>query len=229
MKKCPQCERMLPDDAQQCSFCGEVLENSTPEPARKEPVTDIEEDTTQVDEPVRKTREQEPVTIVQREKSNNGLLYGIIGALSALIALGLIWFFLLRPNQEAKTADPAMNEETPELIDNTAQEEAAPATEEPMVSSQQSDDDFEKAVAAMDDETNCYLGQVRVTGNDVRLRKTPEINDRNIIKDRRGKNLHPKKGEVLPCIDAAGDFFYVDFHGMPCYISNKFAILIEDE
>lgn len=229
MKKCPQCDRMLPDDAQQCSFCGEVLENITPEPARKEPMTEIEEETTQVDPPIRKTREQEPMAIVQREKSNNGLLYGVIGALSALIVLGLIWFFLIRPNQEAKTADPAVNEETPALIDNTAQEEAAPATEEPIVSSQQSDDDFEKAVAAMDDETNCYLGQVRVTGNDVRLRKTPEINDRNIIKDHRGKNLHPKKGELLPCIDAAGDFFYVDFHGLPCYISNKFAYLVEDE
>lgn len=85
----------------------------------------------------------------------------------------------------------------------------------------------EKASSYSEDPAGCYIGRVVVTGTNVRLRSTPQINNYNILKDRHGMNLHPRKGEVLPCIDIAEDFYYVDFHGTTCYISSQFTNFID--
>lgn len=65
--------------------------------------------------------------------------------------------------------------------------------------------------------------KVKVTGTNVRLRTTPEINNSNIIKGSKGRNLHPKKGETLDCIGEAGEFYRVKFQGKEAYISKQFA------
>ena len=65
--------------------------------------------------------------------------------------------------------------------------------------------------------------KVKVTGKNVRLRTTPDINDGNIIKKSDGTNLHPNKGEVLECLGQAGDFYRVKFNGKEAYISKQFA------
>ena len=155
----------------------------------------------------------------------NKLLYVIIGLLSAIIAAGLIWFFFIQPNQNATTA----KEEAPALVESPSQEDATSG----QVTEVQPQESQQSAAAEPSDELedgpDCYIGHVIVTGDNVRLREEPEINDKNIIKDKKGKNLHPKKGEKLPCMDAYGDFYYVDFHGLPCYISKQFAELREND
>lgn len=66
---------------------------------------------------------------------------------------------------------------------------------------------------------------VTITGVNVRLRTTPEINDNNIIKDDRGKNVHPNKGESLKCVGEEGDFYLVLYRGDFVYVSKKYAVL----
>lgn len=216
MKKCPQCERPLPDDAQQCPYCGEMLAQEAPQqsPAQPQP------------QPQPQVQAQ-PATVAPAPQGNGGnhLPYFIIGVLSAIILAGLAWYFLIQPNQEAENTAIGDNQDAPALVEEATQEETpAENTVTPPQETQQSETSSELEY----DGADCYLGYVIVKGENVRLRTEPEINDRNIIKDKKGKNLHPKKGEKLPCMDAWDDFYYVDFHGLPCYISKQFAELHED-
>ena len=64
---------------------------------------------------------------------------------------------------------------------------------------------------------------VQVTGTHVRLRKSPEINDYNIVHNSRGRNIHPDKGDLLEVIADAGDFYLVRYHDIEAYISKQFA------
>ena len=66
---------------------------------------------------------------------------------------------------------------------------------------------------------------VKVTGVNVRLRTTPSINDNNIIKDARGKNVHPYKGERLKMVSEEDEFYLVIYRGDYVYISKQFAVL----
>ncbi len=61
-----------------------------------------------------------------------------------------------------------------------------------------------------------------VTGSNVRLRKTPEIKDDNIIKDKSGKPVYPKKGERLQFYREEGDFCFVSYNDELVYIAKKF-------
>ena len=66
---------------------------------------------------------------------------------------------------------------------------------------------------------------VKVTGVNVRLRTTPSINDNNIIKYARGKNVHPYKGEKLKMVSEEDEFYLVIYRGNYVYISKQFAVL----
>ena len=66
---------------------------------------------------------------------------------------------------------------------------------------------------------------VTITGVNVRLRTTPEINESNIITDSSGKNVHPNKGESLKCVGEEGDFYLVLYRGDYVYVSKKYAVL----
>lgn len=226
MKKCPQCERSLPDDAKQCIFCGEHLDSGldSPSPASQPAV---KSESVVYQQPTQ-TAASHPAP--QRPRgSSNTLLYSIIALLVAMLIGGAIaWFVTRDKNNEAPV------EQTPATEQTSSQQQSAvdmpPAEEPQQTRSQQSIPPSEGINADSNTDaadTDCYIGKVVVTGTDVRLRSTPQINNHNILKDRRGKNLHPRKGEVLPCIDMAGDFFYVDFHGVPCYISSQFTRFME--
>ncbi len=71
--------------------------------------------------------------------------------------------------------------------------------------------------------TSDKVTKVQVTGVNVRLRKSPEMSDGNIIKKADGTNLHPNKGDVLECLGESGDFYRVKYKGEEAYISKKFA------
>jgi len=220
---------MLPDNAQQCSFCGEVLEDNTTQPANDKTVDLHEEEEIQTQPepkpaPAETPAETSAPATPRKTKNGNGPLYAIIGILSAIIAFGLIWFLFINPDKGKDNA--TNNPEEPALVEG-AQQDANSATANEGINNEQTAEEQEPDLIA-DDDLGCYLGYVTVTGEDVRLRESPEINNHNIIKDRRGKNLHPKKGERLPCMDAENGFYYVDFHGMPCFISQQFAVLSEE-
>jgi len=161
----------------------------------------------------------------QKDKlANNGVLYAIIAFLAALLVCGGVLWFMNRGNQSSP--DEAATEQVAEAPD------APTGMTDQQAQPQEGVSEYDKSMnedgpVADEDDTGCTIGRVVVTGSDVRLRTSPEINNHNIITDKRGKNLHPNKGDVLECIDIEGDFYYVYFNDLPCYISKKFATLVE--
>ena len=228
MKKCPQCERMLPDDAQQCTFCGEILDDYVSQPAKEEIQEDVEiQEEPQEDVVIQEEPQEEPqparkpvaaAPAAERKPVNNNLLYGIIAFLAALLVCGAVFWFMNRDN----SSQP--NEPTTEQV-TEGTENATGMTDEQAY--QQDGTVNEDGPVADEDDTGCTIGKVIVTGTNVRLRTSPEINDHNILKDKRGKNLHPTKGQVLECIDAEGDFYFVYFNDLPCYISKQFVKFVD--
>ena len=87
----------------------------------------------------------------------------------------------------------------------------------------ENEDTYSEASTSTGDENSIQF--VVVTGVNVRLRTSPEINDYNIIKDSNGKNLHPNKGERLQCVGEDGDFYLVNFRGDNVYISKQFTVI----
>ena len=67
---------------------------------------------------------------------------------------------------------------------------------------------------------------VVVTGKDVRLRATAPLKGA-IIKDAKGNNLHPDKGQRLVCTGESGDFYKVVFNGITAYISKQYTQPVE--
>jgi len=66
---------------------------------------------------------------------------------------------------------------------------------------------------------------VTVTGNNVRMRTAPVINDRNIVKNAKGKPIYCNKGDRLKFIGTTDDFYLVEYKGSSVYISKRFATL----
>ncbi len=239
MKKCPQCERMLPDDAKQCTYCGEELDDVVSQPASQEPQEDVEiqeeplEDVQEVaqeeapkqPQPARKTVSA-AAPKQERPATNTNMLYGIIAFLAALLVCGGVFWFMSQ-DKGSPTEEPVTGQVIEAPAEEAVTEEAM--TEEPLPNDgySQANPVNDDGPVADEDDTGCTLGKVMVTGENVRLRTSPEINNHNILKDKKGKNLHPKKGQVLECIDAEGDFYFVYFNDMPCYISKQFTKFVE--
>ncbi len=238
MKKCPQCERSLPDDARQCIFCGEKFDTL---PTSTE-TTHLYKSSGPVLYKGAPQHTQQPTSnpVVssqpkQSQGSNKSLIvYGLIAMFtSLLIGIVTVWFLSVRNQPEVATTETPATEQ---VADNHEAPTEAPA-ETPTAKTQKAtqqesqsqitDMIADKASGYSEDPSGCYIGRVVVTGTNVRLRSTPQINNYNILKDRHGMNLHPRKGEVLPCIDIAEDFYYVDFHGISCYISSQFTSFID--
>lgn len=102
-----------------------------------------------------------------------------------------------------------------EVIENQDNEQSAIMSE--------NEDTYSEESTSTGDENSIQF--VVVTGVNVRLRTSPEINDYNIIKDSSGKNLHPNKGERLQCVGEDGDFYLVNFRGNNVYISKQFTVI----
>ena len=64
--------------------------------------------------------------------------------------------------------------------------------------------------------------RVVVTGDGVRLRTSPEINDYNIHRNRYGREVHPYKGQSLPYKGESGLFYLVVYKGDTYYIAKEF-------
>lgn len=225
MKKCPQCERSIPDNAQQCIYCGERLETDTTVIQHvKQPVSQpvqqpVKQSVQETSGPVLYKEPPKTQTRTRSQGTNSKMLYGILALVAGLLIGGSIaWIFI--HNRENSTIST-------EVLTDTTDIDSRPVAPQDM--QQQGSGGSTAEAPAQEEEVDpgCYIGKVVVTGTDVRLRSTPQINNHNILKSRNGKNLHPNKGEELPCIDIEGDFYYVDFHGTPCYISSQFSRLVE--
>ncbi|MBQ3732178.1 MAG: hypothetical protein II905_10535 [Muribaculaceae bacterium] len=292
MKTCPHCERLIPDDAKICGFCGEkfnvnpanieppvvVVPPTEPEVAQiveeeqatriaeEQPAANVVEDmqatriaeeqpaATVVEEQATRIAEEQPAPVTEEpqvaprpvynepvnppdeppKKSNRNLIIGLISALVALlIGGGVTWLITNGKLNFGNSSDSSSL--VPEADEEFMKEDKTDFTrhEREVYDYDTTDyvieEPFEDDGPAYDDGmVEDYLGRVRVTGVNVRLRSTPQISDYNILTDRKGKNLHPYKGQILTCIDEEGDFYYVYFNDMPCYIAKQFAEFIDE-
>lgn len=125
-------------------------------------------------------------------------------------------FFLDLSMKEDKTPSIAIDATEPEAV----------YQEKSSVQPDEESGFYEEETSTAEQEAGDYSADsyVTVTGVNVRLRTSPEINDFNIIKDNRGKNLHPNKGERLRVVGEEDEFYLVDYHGHNVYISKQFAV-----
>lgn len=213
---CPNCGKTISDKAEVCPHCGMQLLNQTSTPApdqapapapapvqNQNPTPDPTPYPNQgTGEPYPQYPMNEPVE--SPKKSNKGLIIGLVAALAALLLIGGgigAYFYM---NKSDKTGTEIV--QGPEGGDTVGQD----TIDTPPTPPQPDKDLF-----------------VVVNGVNVRLRTSPAINNRNIIKTPSGENLHPNKGEYLEYLGEEGDFYLVRFKGYTAYISKQFSYVVE--
>lgn len=147
------------------------------------------------------------------------MLHMFLGALAALMAT-----FTITSCSGSKTTDQTPQQDTLTIVTTDSLmlpsdiEEPAPADSlKPEAEATTADPNVQTEQAPAAEQKF-----VIVTGDNVRLRTAPEITDGNIVKDKAGKPIYPKKGERLQCSSEQGDFYCVSYNGQLVYISKKF-------
>lgn len=214
--KCTKCGQMISDKAKACPKCGEPVRgfNETPNEYRRS-----EQSFPRQDNSINQTR---------KRKTSPALITTIALLSMAVLALGGFVFYKMvyEPSRFAPDTDQEVliNMSDDDTVDTTAIVEEQPVIEE--VAPVAIEEPVDAAADSSDDAATTRY--VVVTGVNVRLRTSPEINDYNIITDSRGKNLHPNKGDRLECVGEYGDFYLVIFKGREVYISKQFSYLLEE-
>ena len=147
------------------------------------------------------------------------LIAGIAACVLALIVGGACYyFFVMRPSVDNDY--DTVNYTQEEMVDDSVDEYPVEVTEN-------SGDDKRATTTVSEEENPPMEGDytVVVTGVNVRLRTSPEINNHNIITTSNGKNLHPNKGDRLEFRGEYGDFYKVYYQGHVAYISKQFSYL----
>ena len=182
-------------------------------------VADIENDNTaegtpEPEQEQEKEQEQEPGHITLRQI----LLFAIVGLIFTPMPYILDRSFKEDSNKNSVVVDTAEAESILEE-DMSVEPDAGMGSD---YATEQTAEEETAGPESSDFTTDSY---VTITGVNVRLRTTPEINESNIITDSSGKNVHPNKGESLKCVGEEGDFYLVLYRGDYVYVSKKFAVL----
>ena len=144
-------------------------------------------------------------------KSGNGrtLLIVLISILASLLVAGIgwaVWDFVIKDKASSPTITTSVKTDAElkqEIMDSLNRKQGVPASN---VSSSKG-----------------LPSRVVVTGTGVRLRYTPEINKTNIYVNRYGSPVYPRKGQSIPVIGEADEFYQVSYKGNSLYISKLFA------
>ena len=211
--KCTKCGQMISDKAKACPKCGEPVRgfNETPNEYRRS------------EQPF--PRQNNSIGQTRKKKTSPALITTIALLSLAVLALGGFVFYKMvyEPSQLDQEVLVDMSDDDP--VDTTVVVE-----EQPVTIQEESPVAIEEPVDAAADNVHddALTRYVVVTGVNVRLRTSPEINDYNVITDSRGKNLHPNKGDRLECVGEYDDFYLVIFKGREVYISKQFSYLLEE-
>jgi len=224
---CPNCGKTISDKAEVCPHCGMPLQNNngvgnpvnaqqqpTPAPAptvAPAPPANPAPVPPANPAPVPPAAQYPGMQAGPAPKKSKLPLIAIIAAGIAALLIGgglCAYFFLIKPNQES---DETTTYPDREVVDDRSGGDSIDAVGE-----------GETGVSPEEIAADFH---VVVTGVNVRLRTTPEINDYNIITTSGGKNLHPKKWDRLEYLGEEGDFYKVRYKGHEAYISKQFAYL----
>lgn len=220
--KCCKCGRMISDKAKACPKCGEPVRiiKETPNESRTGSQSYSQPDNS--------------INPSYKKKASPTLITVIALLSLAVLALGgfVLYKMVYEPSRLADQSDQEVmidmfdyysDDTTVVLEEQTGivQEDAHIATDVPAESAADYAADYADDYA----DDGALTRFVVVTGVNVRLRTSPEINDYNIITDSRGKNLHPNKGDRLECVGEYDDFYLVNFKGREVFISKQFTYL----
>ena len=161
-------------------------------------------------------------------KSNNfpkaAMMHCFFGMLAAVLVAGSFSSCSNDKSEQNTVTVQTLNDSTQQLpVDTVSVQPAADTTATPAPTTVAPADTAIQDIKGQEDPALEGEKQyVIVTGSNVRLRKTPEIKDDNIIKDKSGKPVYPKKGERLQFYREEGDFCFVSYNDELVYIAKKF-------
>lgn len=215
---CRSCGGSYPAHAQFCPHCGTATQSVAASQQRPMPQR-------QQTQPVR--QQQQPAG-TPRSGGNTALV--VVLALLAVAAIAFCGWKFYQYHQAKIIMEELVNG-----TNGNIEEADTTAVWEAVADTTYADDEvapvdtaaYETTVATESASAAVYTtpSHVRVTGVNVRLRKSPEINNYNIITNSRGLNVHPNKGDVLRCYGEEGDFYLVEYYtdyGDRAYISKQF-------
>lgn len=161
--------------------------------------------------PSQRPQPQMPQPQMKSKDSGKTIIIVLLSVLIGLLVAGGL-FFLLRSLNDHEEATPSVS----------------PA-KDTVVVVQQVPAETGSRVTNLQAPAPTNPTEVVVTGTNVRLRKSPYIDQRNPNSNtliyQNGTNVHPYKGEALRYLGDAGDFYYVEYKGFTCYISKKHSYL----
>ena len=230
---CPNCGKTISDKAEVCPHCGMQMlnpisaPNPEPTPAPAPAPVPNQNPTPYPNQVAGDPYPQYPMN--EPKKSNKGLIIGLVAGLAALLLIGGGIGAYLYMNKSDKTDTevvfgpdngiddgPDVGVDTPVVRVDTPDVQTPPEHEPGP----------DGGVKPQPPEPKTKLF-VAVDGTDVRLRTSPVINNKNIIKAKNGKNLHPNQGEHLEYLGEDGDFYLVRYKGHTAYISKQFTHIVE--
>lgn len=252
---CPNCGKTISDKAEVCPHCGmqRLNQPSTPTPAPN-PAPAPNPNPAPAPAPVQNQNPAPNPTpypnhaagdpypqypMNEPKKSNKGLIIGLVAALAALLLIGggIGAYFYMNKSDKTETEIVFGPDDTGGGVDTPIVEKPTPpgpegpeigGGEKPTPPTGPENPGPEgggvKPTPPQQPETTLY---VAVDGKDVRLRTSPVINNKNIIKAPNGKNLHPNQGDRLEYLGEEGDFYLVKYKGHTAYISKQFTHIVE--
>ncbi len=229
MAFCSKCGNQILDNAKFCPKCGAPV---------AAPVNN--EETRMYQQQPAQQPYQQPVQ-PSNGKSNQTLLYAIIGALAILLIGGCVYYFLNKNNEEMK----AMSQQVEQLEQQKQEmaEKAKAAEEEAEVAKEEqkkAEEEAEKAKSApqkiVQNEGAVHGAQhmaastgskvyVVINGTGVRLRFAPSLSA-GYLTDTNGRNRSVPKGTKLNFNGYDdGDWYGVNYLGNTFYVSKQFSYL----
>lgn len=159
-----------------------------------------------------------PMRQTSSPKNNNGKswLIVLVTILGFLLAAGIcwaVWEFVLNDK------DMSDNDKSPAITTSSVNVKTDAELKQEILDSL----NRKQGIAASNVSHRGLPSRVVVTGTGVRLRYTPEINKTNIYVNRYGSPVYPRKGQSIPVVGEASDFYLVSYKGQSLYISKLYA------
>lgn len=223
MAFCSKCGNQILDNAKFCPKCGAPVAAPTGN-----------EETRMYQQPAQQPYQQPYQQPVQSGKSNQTLLYVIIGALALLLLGGCIYYFTSKNNEQME----AMSQQMEQMEQKTQEmEEKAKAAEEEAEAAKKEAEAAKSAPKTIVQNEGAVHGAqhmaastgkkvyVVINGVGVRLRFAPSLSA-GYLTDSRGRNRSVPKGTKLNYNGYDdGDWYGVNYLGNTFYVSKQFSYL----
>ena len=224
MGYCINCGAPIPEGSSFCPKCGKSVSQSTSEiPVENDRFT-------------QKPNWHQP----PQQKSNNTLVYALVGIIALLLAGGVIFFLMLKSDQEHDQEMAELNrknellEKQNELLEEDAKASAKQAEENAMSAKKEESKAKSQKIIIKEGAVHAaehlaassgHTPKVVIDGKGVRLRFGPSLSA-GYLTDSKGRNKSVPKGKKLKWTGwEDGDWYEVEYLGNYFYVSKQFSYL----